>query len=170
MIHEVCLDLLGRLIKTEGECCALEEFSRLRELLLLLCPIFLFLLLYFCLVPVLFLSGPNLGLWWVLAGPWATWACFFTALSFLGDTASVLSSAVSLLYFGLCSAPQCDGPWNVSTWQMPPTCLLGTSQWIYFFITVNRRSGTISWVFCQVILGSCRRHKIGLLIISRSWR
>lgn len=40
MIHKLCLDLLGRLIKAEGECCALKDFSRLRELLLLLCPIF----------------------------------------------------------------------------------------------------------------------------------
>lgn len=96
MIHKVCLDLLGRLIKAEGECCALEDFSRLRELLLLLCPIFF-------VSPSVFLPGAcSVPLWAKprsLVGAWATWACFFTALSLLGDTASVLSSAVSLLYF-----------------------------------------------------------------------
>lgn len=49
--------------------------------------------------PSVFLFCSSLGQTQVSGVHWATWACFFTDLSFLGDTASVLSSAVSLLYF-----------------------------------------------------------------------
>lgn len=57
MIHEVCLDLLGRLIKAEGEFCALEDFSRLRELLFASLPnLFVYL-------PVFLPGGCSVPLW-----------------------------------------------------------------------------------------------------------
>lgn len=164
MIHKVCLDLLGRLIKTEGECCALGGFSRLRELLLLLGPILLFLLLYFCLVPVVFLSEPNPGLWCALGYLGLLFHCPF--LPGGRCLSAKLSYVTALLWAPLSTSLQ----WPLECFHVPPTCLLGTNQWIYFFITVNRKSGTTSWLFCQVVLGSRRRQKILLLIISKSLR
>lgn len=138
----------------------MEDFSsRPRALLLLLCPMFLFLLLYFCLVPVLFPYGQNTGLWCALAGTWATWARSLASarlpFSCWGYVASVLSSAMSVFYFeetlltnSLLWPLECfqmgSGTTNLPAWHLSV---------IYLFIIVNSKTGgTTSWFFCQVIL------------------
>lgn len=131
MIHKVCLDLLGRLIKAEGECCALEDFSRLRELLLLLWPVFLFFHFYFCLVSVLFFSGLNPGLWCALGYLDLLFHCPFLPGGHC--LSSKLSCVIALL-------------WGSSTQHLVVVALgmfpcgkchqlayLAPSQWIYFF-------------------------------------